>query len=111
MDDDLNTAQALGAVFEYVRETNIAMDRGEFRAANAASATAVLDRFDAVFDVLKSSEKDLGISEDEIENLIAERNQARKARNFARADEIRKELASRGIVLEDIKEGTRWKRA
>ncbi len=110
MDDDLNTAEALGAVFEYIRETNTAMDAGEFRAGNAAPALALLDRFDAVFDVLRPTTAAGGLSDAEIENLIAERNKARKTRDFKRSDEIRKRLADAGVILEDTKDGTRWKR-
>jgi cysteinyl-tRNA synthetase len=110
LDDDLNTAEALGAAFEYVRETNSAMDAGEFLAGNAAGALAFLARFDSVFDVLTPSSKTGGLSDAEIEALVAERNAAKKARNFGRADEIRKQLAEQGVVLEDTKEGVRWKR-
>jgi cysteinyl-tRNA synthetase len=111
LDDDLNTAEALGAVFEYVRESNAAMDSGEFRCGNCDAALAFLDRFDAIFDVLKPSTRaDQGLSESEIEALIAERGAAKKARNFSRADEIRAQLATRGIILEDTREGVRWKR-
>ena len=111
LDDDLNTAEALGAVFEYIRDTNTAMDSGDFLAGNAAGALAFPARFDAVFDVLKPSVKEGGLSDQEVETLIAERTSAKKARNFARADEIRAELSAKGIVIEDTKEGVRWKRA
>ena len=111
LDDDLNTAEALGAVFEYIRDTNTAMDAGDFLAGNAAGALAFLARFDAVFDVLKPSAKEGGLSDEEVETLIAERTSAKKARNFSRADEIRAELSAKGIVIEDTKEGVRWKRA
>jgi cysteinyl-tRNA synthetase len=110
LDDDLNTAGGLAAAFEYVRDTNTAMDAGEFRAGNVQPALDFLAKFDAVFDVIRPASNETGLSDAEIEAKIAERNQARKSRNFARSDEIRKELLELGIVLEDTKEGTRWKR-
>jgi cysteinyl-tRNA synthetase len=110
MDDDLNTAEALGAVFEFLREANTALDAGEFLAGNLASANALLDQFDAVFDVLKPSAPAGGISEAEIEQLIAERAAAKKARDFARSDGIRARLLEEGVILEDTKDGVRWKR-
>jgi cysteinyl-tRNA synthetase len=110
LDDDLNTAEALGAAFEFVRDTNTAMDAGEFLAGNAVQALAFLSEFDSVFDVLKASAKAGELTDAEIEKMVGERNAAKKARDFARADEIRKELAAKGVILEDTKEGTRWKR-
>ena len=110
MNDDLNTAEALGAVFEYVRDANSAMDAGEFRAGAVASALAVLSRFDAVFDVLGATVAAGGLSDSEVDALIAERTQAKKTRNFQRADAIRNELLDQGIILEDTKDGVRWKR-
>jgi cysteinyl-tRNA synthetase len=110
LDDDLNTAEALAAVFEYVRETNSAMDSGEFRAGNVASAQSLLEHFDSVFDVLRVTVQDTGLSDARIEELIAERNAARKSRDFKRSDAIRDELAASGVILEDTKEGVRWKR-
>jgi cysteinyl-tRNA synthetase len=110
LDDDLNTAEALAALFEYVRDANTAMDSGEFRVDNAASALAVLDRFDAIFDVLRPSRNETGMSDSEAESLIAERAQAKRTRDFARSDRIRAQLLDAGIILEDTKEGARWKR-
>jgi cysteinyl-tRNA synthetase len=110
MDDDLNTAEALAAVFEFVRDANIALDAGEFGAGNRDGAQALLDRFDAVFDVLKPSQPQGGISEEEVEKRIAERAAAKKARDFAKSDQIRAELLEQGIILEDTKDGARWKR-
>jgi cysteinyl-tRNA synthetase len=111
LDDDLNTAEALGAMFEYIRDANTAMDNGEFRAGNVAAALDVLDRFDSIIDVLKPTAKnEEGLSDKQVESLIAERAQAKKTRDFTRADEVRKQLQDGGIILEDTKEGTRWKR-
>jgi len=110
MDDDLNTAEALGAVFEFLREANSALDTGDFKAGNLEAALALLARFDLVFDVLKPSVQADGLSEAEIDELIAARAAAKKARDFARADGIRKELLEKGVVIEDTKDGVRWKR-
>ncbi|MFN0168818.1 MAG: cysteine--tRNA ligase [Bryobacteraceae bacterium] len=110
LDDDLNTAEALGAVFEYVRETNTVMDSGEFRAGAVAPALDLLAGFDAVFDVLKPTLSEDAITDAAVDALIAERAQARKSRNFKRSDEIRQELLDRGIILEDTRDGVRWKR-
>jgi cysteinyl-tRNA synthetase len=110
LDDDLNTAEALAALFEFVRDANTAMDAGEFPSGNTAPALDLLDRFDRVFDVLRPTLSEAGLSNARIEELIQERGAAKKARNFARSDQIRQELLDAGIILEDTKEGTRWKR-
>jgi len=110
LNDDLNTAEALAAVFEYVRDTNSAMDSGEFRAGNVAAALAFLARFDSIFDVLRPTEQAGQLSDGAVDALIEERTAAKKARNFARADQIRQELLDQGIILEDTKSGVRWKR-
>jgi cysteinyl-tRNA synthetase len=110
LDDDLNTAEALAAVFEYVRDANSAMDSGEFRAGNAAAALEFVGRFDAVFDVLRPAVQDAAISDEEVEALVAQRTASKKARDFARADQIRGQLLEAGIILEDTKSGVRWKR-
>ena len=110
LNDDLNTAEALGAVFEYVRDLNSAMDSGEFRAGNVAAALAFLERFDSVFDVLRPTAQAGQLSDADVEARIAERTAAKKARDFARADAIRQELLDQGIILEDTKSGIRWKR-
>jgi len=111
LDDDLNTAEALAAIFEYVSDANTAMDSGAFLAGNLAAALELLNRFDDVVDVLKPTAKMSTLSDTDVEARISERVQAKKARNFARADEIRKELLEAGVILEDTKDGTRWKRA
>ena len=110
MDDDLNTAQAQGAVFDFVREANTRIDAGEFLEGNRKAAAEVLDLFDSIFDVL-SAETPVKFPVEHIERLIEERARARKARDFARADEIRGQLRQQGVVLEDSRDGTRWKYA
>jgi cysteinyl-tRNA synthetase len=121
LSDDLNTAMALAAVYDFVREANIAMDKGEFRQGDVASAQEFLATVDKVFAVVADNDAEklqaLGyadaaaITDAEIEKLIAERQDARKRRDFATSDRVRKELADRGIILEDSKDGTvRWKR-
>jgi len=120
--DDLNTAQALAAIFDLVRDVNTAMDRGEFRQGDATPVLAALESFDAIFAVLRDDDAEklraLGLapdspplSEAEIEALIAERQAARKRRDFAASDRIRDQLAERGVTLEDSRDGgVRWKR-
>jgi len=114
MDDDLNTAEAMAAVFEYVRALNIALDENQLQEENRWDVAKVLEVFDTVFDVLKPTEPSgkasSGLSDAEVEAAIEERNQAKKARNFKRSDEIRNNLLEKGIVLEDTKDGVRWKR-
>ena len=122
LSDDLNTAQALAAVFDFVREANIAMDKGEFRQGDAQAAQEFLATFDKVFAVLEDNDAEKlkvlgyesgpsGPDDAEIEKLVAERQAARKRKDFAASDRIRKELSERGIILEDTKDGgVRWKR-
>jgi cysteinyl-tRNA synthetase len=122
MDDDLNTAEALAAVFEYVRTVNTSIDEGEFPEENRWEAAKVLETFDRVFDVLKRSEtlpplngdgataQETSFTDRQVEALIEERTQAKKSKNFQRSDEIRKELAEASVIVEDTKDGVRWKR-
>jgi len=110
LNDDLNTAEALAAVFEYVRDANSAMDSGEFRSGNVPPALAFLERFDSIFDVLKPTAQDGQLTDAAVDALIEERTAAKKAKNFARADQIRQELLGQGIILEDTRSGVRWKR-
>src|SRR3954470_7261986 len=110
LNEDLNTAGALAAVFEYVRDANTAMDSGEFRAGNVTAALDFLRQFDSIFDVLAPTVQTNSILDSEVESMIAERTAAKKAKNFARADQIREQLLEAGIILEDTKNGVRWKR-
>ncbi len=126
MDDDLNTAEALAAIFEYVRAINTAIDQNRFCEDNRWEAAKVLEVFDSVFDVLKPYERSLvpnidphsptageaenWVADAQVEALIEARTKAKKSRDFKRSDEIRAELMEKGIILEDTKDGVRWKR-
>ncbi len=110
MDDDLNTAGAMAAVFELIRDTNTAMDNGQFMEANRTSALAFLQSFDSIFEVLEVTKSEDSLSDAEIDTLVAARTAAKKAKDFAGADKLRNDLLEKGIVLEDTKEGVRWKR-
>ena len=108
MDDDFNTADALAAIFELVKFANTNVSE----TSSAEFAGALLDTMVKLCDVLGLKvEKKEEILDKEIEDLIAERQEARKAKNFARADEIRDELLAKGIILKDTREGVKWKRA
>ena len=108
MDDDFNTADALAAIFELVKLANTNVSE----ASSAEFAGALLDTMVKLCDVLGlKAVKTEEILDKEIEDLIAERQEARKAKNFARADEIRDELLAKGIILKDTREGVKWKRA
>lgn len=108
MNDNLNTSKALAALFDMRRDINSAIDAGEFGADDRSATLALIEQIDSVMGVL-GEEKD-EMLEPEIEALIEERNSARRSRNFARADQIRNELAEREIILEDTPQGTKWKR-
>jgi len=111
--EDLNTAAALGEVFELVRALNSAIDAGELKSGDADRINATFEHFDRVLGILalrRAEDARPPVPVEEIEQLIQQRRAARGARNFAEADRIRKELDARGIVLEDSPAGTRWKR-
>ena len=108
MDDDFNTADAVSAVFELVKFCNTTASGDSSR----AYADALYGRLGTLCDVLGIIiEKEEEVLDEEIEKLIAERQEARKAKNFARADEIRDQLAAMGLMLKDTREGVTWKRA
>ena len=133
--NDLNTAEARAAIFDLVRAGNAAMDAGTLGTGNAAAILEVLRDFDKIFAVLEDHDAEWtrfalqwaeregrlseasaevvaqsSLSDEQIQALVDERQQAKKKRDFARADAIRKELAEKGILLEDSKDGVRWKR-
>ena len=133
--DDLNTSEARAAIFDLVRHGNTAADQGKLYAGNVASMVEALRRFDEVFAILEDRDAEIAraalqwaqeegrsgqaapelvaaysMTDKQIDVLVAEREQARRSRNFARSDSIRKQLAELGIVIEDSKDGARWKR-
>jgi len=135
LSNDLNTAEARAPIFDLIRAANTAMDQGQLLAGDRDAILAVLASFDAVFDVIADHDAEptrraleyaeqagrladvapellarQGQTDEAIDALVAERATAKKQRNFARADQIRNELAEKGIVLEDSKDGVRWKR-
>jgi len=138
MEDDLNTARALGAIFDTVRDVNAALDSGQVKQDDVSKVLQALEQFDEIFAVLKDDDaakvratvewgqaegksdkisaaaaemaKAASLSDAEVEKLVAEHSQARQARNFARSDAIRAQLAENGIILENTKDGVRWKR-
>jgi cysteinyl-tRNA synthetase len=133
--NDLNTAEARAPIFDLIRAANTAIDRGQLLAEDRDAILAVLASFDAVFDVIEDRDAEptrlalewaeaegrladvapelLGrqtLTDEAIDALAAERTQAKRQRNFARADQIRNELAEKGVIIEDSKDGVRWKR-
>ncbi len=133
--NDLNTAEARAAIFDLVRAANSAADAGTLRSGNVTEILRVLALFDGVFAVLEDNDVEiqraalawaeregrlddadpslvatLSLTDADIDALVAERTQAKKTRNFARADAIRNDLLAKGILIEDSKDGVRWKR-
>ncbi len=108
MDDDFNTADAIAAIFDLVKFANTTADEK----SSKAYAEALREKIQELCDIMGLiTEKKEELLDEDIEKLIEERQAARKAKNFARADEIRAELLEKGIVLEDTREGVKWKRA
>jgi cysteinyl-tRNA synthetase len=113
MADDLNTAAALGAIFELVSDLNSAIDAGVIGKGDVAVAKEAFGQFDRVLGVVSLRQAEDArppVPVDEIERLIEDRHAARRRRDFAAADRIRQDLAARGVLLEDNAAGTRWKR-
>ena len=108
MDDDLNTSIALAAIHNLSREVNTALARKQVKEENKKELLQLLTRFDSVLNVLGDQRTEM--LDSEVQAMIDERQEARRRRDFGRADEIRIELANRGIILEDTKDGVRWKR-
>ncbi|HSY35661.1 MAG TPA: cysteine--tRNA ligase [Acidobacteriaceae bacterium] len=138
LDNDLNTAEARAAIFDVLRAVNTAADHGRLTRFDAEETLALLDKFDSIFAILVDRDAELtraaltwaeaegrmadvapdvletfgsgALSDAGIDALVAERTRAKQQRNFARADAIRNELLEKGILLEDSKDGVRWKR-
>lgn len=116
MDDDFNTREAFSAMYDLVRELNTVARKDQNKAQALAGELKALGEILGVLQVdpkafLKgSSQDDGGLSDTAIEALIAERKSAKLAKNYARADEMREELKQQGVILEDSREGTRWRR-
>ncbi len=138
LNDDLNTARALGAIFDMVRDVNAAADAGEVRKDDVPALLKALEQLEEIFAVLKDDDaakvratvawakaegladrisaqttelaKAAALSDENVEMLVAEHSQARKARDYARSDAIRAQLAENGVILENTKDGVRWRR-
>jgi len=133
--NDLNTAEARAPIFDLIRTANTAIDQGQLLAEDRDAILAVLASFDAVFDVIEDRDAEptrhalewaatagrladvapgllarQSLTDEAVDALVAERTQAKRMRNFARADHIRNELAEKGVIIEDSKDGVRWKR-
>lgn len=108
LDDDLNVPEALAAMHDFVRETNTALAQSSVKAGDQTTLLALIDHLDSVLNIFGEVKQEL--LDSEIQALIDERQAARKSKNFARADEIRNQLTELGIILEDTKDGLRWRR-
>ena len=108
MDDNLNTSVALAALHNLVREVNTALANEKVRDRDRDLILATIEKINSVLGIFVEKHEEM--LDAEIESLIEERQEARRSRNFARSDEIRDLLAAQGIVLEDTKDGVRWKR-
>jgi cysteinyl-tRNA synthetase len=107
LDDDLNLPQGVGHIFELVREANTLLDEKKVGEDGRRALLGLIEEIDGHLDVIGADEPGLA---EEVERLISEREDARQAKDFARADQIREELKHRGIALEDSRDGVRWRR-
>jgi cysteinyl-tRNA synthetase len=107
LDDDLNISPSLAAVFDFVREINAVVADGGLSGADRKTVLDTLKKFDSVLGVIFTGDE---LIDEDIENLIKKRNDARQGKNFALADKIRADLLEQGIILEDTSTGTKWKR-
>jgi cysteinyl-tRNA synthetase len=134
LEDDMNTSVALASVFDMVREVNAAADADQIKQGDIAPLITTLDTFDQIFDVLRDGDNEKTraamewaqsagkispeqaaalentLTDAQVDALVADRNQAKRTRDFAKSDAIRAQLAEAGIVIEDTKDGVRWKR-
>jgi cysteinyl-tRNA synthetase len=137
LSDDLNTAEAQGAIFDMLRKTNTALDAGEVRQDDVQALLSTLDCFDAIFGVLKDDDQpkmkavldwartagreDISpqlleiagsaqVTDDDVNQKLAAMEAARKTRNFKQSDALRAELTAAGIIVENTKDGVRWRR-
>jgi cysteinyl-tRNA synthetase len=133
--NDLNTAEARAPIFDLIRAANTAIDQGQLLVEDRDAILVVLSSFDAIFDVIEDRDAEptrlalewaaesgrladvapellarQSLTDEAIDALVNERTHAKKQRNFARADQIRNELAEKGVLIEDSKDGVRWKR-
>ena len=108
MDDDLNTSVALAVIHNLTRVVNTALAKKKLQEENKQELLELLKRFDTVLNIFGDEQREM--LDSEVQSLIDERQEARRRRDFARGDTIRDELAARGIILEDTKDGVRWKR-
>ena len=108
LDNDLNVPEAFAAMHDFVREVNIALTDGTIKYDDKYALLEVITKINSVFNIFSEAQKEM--LDADVQALVDERQSTRAARNFARSDEIRKQLLEMGIVLEDTKEGVRWKR-